>query len=229
MRSGKSRYLRKLCLLFAVSLVSLSPLHGQELEPRTYALVPKGVNFLAVGYGLSTGNVLMDPALPIEGLDADIHLLFLRYTRSLSLLRRAAKVKILAPWSAGDWVGSLQGEPTIQRRRDAGAGDLRLALELNFLGAPAVDREEFTAYNQRWIAGASVVVVAPTGAYEGDKLLNLGSNRWSVRPEVGFSCTLRHWTVEAAASVWFFGDNDDFLEGNDLSQRPLHVLKGHLV
>jgi hypothetical protein len=69
----------------------------------------------------------------------------------------------------------------------------------------------------------------PTGDYESDKLLNLGSNRWTVRPEVGFSRALRKWTFEGAASVWFFSDNNDFFGGNTLSQRPLHVLKGYVV
>lgn len=187
------------------------------------------MNFIAVGYGFSTGNVLMDPALPIEGLDADIDLLFLRYTRSFGLLGRSAKVKVVAPWSAGDWVGSLEGEQEIQRRSDSGAGDVRLALEVNFLGAPALDRVEFGEYDQRWIAGASVRLVLPTGDYDADKLLNLGSNRWTVKPEVGFSRAVRKWTFEGAASAWFFTDNEGFLGGNHLSQRPLHVLKSHVI
>lgn len=202
---------------------------AQELEPRRYTQTPTGVNFIAVGYGLSTGNVLMDPALPIEGLDADLDLLFLRYTRSFALLGRSAKVKVVAPWSAGDWVGSLEGEEEIQRRRDSGAGDVRMALEVNFLGAPALDRSQFGEYDQRWIAGASIQVVAPTGDYEADKLLNLGSNRWTLRPEIGFSRAIEKWTFEGAASVWFFTDNNDFLAGNQLAQRPVHVLKGHVI
>lgn len=202
---------------------------AQELEPRRYAQTPTGVNFIAVGYGLSTGNVLMDPALPIEGLDAELDLLYLRYTRSLGILGRSAKLKVLAPWSAGDWKGGLEGEEGIQRRRDSGAGDLRLALEVNFLGAPALDRDEFGEYDQRWIAGASIQIVAPTGEYEADKLLNLGSNRWTIRPEIGFSRAIDKWTLEGAASVWFFTDNDDFFGGNQLAQRPLHVLKGHVI
>ena len=214
-----------------VAVAALTPckLVGQELEPRTYSQTPTGVNFIAVGYGFSTGNVLMDPALPIEGLDADLDLLFLRYTRSFGFLGRSAKVKVVAPWSAGDWVGSLEGEEEIQRRRDSGAGDVRLALEVNFLGAPALDRVEFGEYDQRWIAGASVRVVAPTGDYDADKLLNLGSNRWSVKPEVGFSRAVKKWTFEGAASAWFFTDNEDFFGGNHLSQRPLHVLKSHVI
>ena len=211
-------------LLMAVVAGSLQ---AQELEPRRYAQTPTGVNFIAAGYLFSTGNVLMDPALPIEGLDADLDLVFLRYTRSLALLGRSAKLKVFAPWSAGDWVGSIEGEEDIQRRRASGAGDMRLALEVNFLGAPAIDRKAFAEYDQRWIAGASVQLVLPTGDY--DKLLNLGSNRWTLRPEIGFSRAVDNWTFEGAASVWIFTDNNDFFGGNRLAQRPLHVLKGHAI
>jgi len=220
---------RGVLFLWAFVALSASLLWGQELEPRSYAQTPTGVNFIAVGYAFSTGNVLMDPALPIEGLDADLDLIFLRYTRSFALLGRSAKFKVVAPWSAGDWVGSLEGEEEIQRRRDSGAGDVRLALEVNFLGASALDRAALGEYAQRWIAGASIRVVAPTGDYDADKLLNLGSNRWTLQPEVGFSRAVKDWTFEGAASVWFFTDNDDFFGGNLLSQRPLHVLKSHVI
>ena len=94
---------RETLLLWASWSLFAGTFHGQELEPRTYAQTPIGVNFIAVGYGFSTGNVLMDPALPIEGLDADLDLIFLRYTRSFAFLGRSAKVKILAPWSGGDY------------------------------------------------------------------------------------------------------------------------------
>lgn len=224
-----SKVLGEIGLAGLLALLSAGGASAQELEPRRYAQTPTGVNFIAAGYGLSTGNVLMDPALPIEGLDADLNLLYLRYTRSFALLGRSAKVKVLAPWSAGDWVGSLEGEEEIRRRRDSGAGDVRMALEVNFLGAPALDRSEFVEYDQKWIAGASIQVVAPTGDYEADKLLNLGSNRWTLRPEVGFSRAIERWTLEGAASVWFFSDNGDFVGGNRLAQRPLHVLKGHAI
>ena len=140
-------------------------LQAQELEPRTYAQTPVGVHFIAAGYGLSAGNVLMDPALRIEGLDANLDLIFLRYTRSFALVGRSAKLR----------------------------------------------------------------VVASTGAYESDKLLNLGSNRWTIKPEAGFSRAIRNWTFEGAASAWFFTDNDDFFGGNRLSQRALHILKSHVI
>lgn len=35
--------------------------------------------------------------------------------------------------------------------------------------------------------GMSLTITAPTGLYDADKLLNLGSNRWSFKPEIALS------------------------------------------
>ena len=37
------------------------------------------------------------------------------------------------------------------------------------------------------------------------------------------------WTMEFAAAAMFFTDNDDFFDGNRLSQDPIYSLQGHLV
>ena len=36
--------------------------------------------------------------------------------------------------------------------------------------------------NPRTIIGASLLIQAPTGQYESDRLINNGTNRWSVKP-----------------------------------------------
>jgi len=207
--------------------LSASSLDAQQLEPRTYANTPVGVNFLAVGYGFSTGNVVMDPALPIEGLEADVHVFFSRYTRSLGLFGRSSKVKLIVPYSSGDWEGELEGEH--RTRSASGLGDARFALEVNFLGAPALNRSEFRDYQQGVIVGASLQVVAPTGEYDSSKLINLGSNRWVFKPEIGGPWAVSKWTLEAAGRAWLFTDNTDFFGGSRLAQRPLYVLKGHAI
>ncbi len=58
----------------ATGLFFAPSLKGQELDVRDYAHVPSGVNLLRLGYGYSTGNILVDPSLPVEGLEADVHL-----------------------------------------------------------------------------------------------------------------------------------------------------------
>jgi hypothetical protein len=200
---------------------------AQELEARTYTNTPTGVNFISVGYLHSQGNVLIDPALPIEGLDGSVNLGFLRYTRSLGLFGNSSKLKVLVPFTSGDWRGELEGVP--QSRSATGAGDLRLTLEVNFLGAPALSTKEFSNFKPRTIVGGSVRIIAPTGEYDETKLINLGSNRWAFRPEFGASRVFGHWDLTIAGAAWFYTDNDEFFGGSTLSQDPLYVIKGHAV
>jgi hypothetical protein len=215
--------------LIAVLLVlaGTPELSAQEFQPRTYSITPVGVNYVGLGYGFSSGNVLLDPSIPIEDLDANLHILFARYTRSLSLFNRATKLKVLLPWSSGDWKGIVDGE--LGRRKDRGFGDVRFALETVLFGGRAMAKADLSDFKPRTVGGARVLVIVPTGDYDSQELVNLGSNRWTFIPEVGLAQTLGPWTLEGAASAWFFAVNDDFLEGNKLKQNPLFVAKIHIV
>jgi hypothetical protein len=213
-------------VIVALGLASINA-DAQELEPRTYANTAIGVNLVGAVVGFSRGNVLLDPALPIEDLDGDVKYGALQYLRSFALLGRSAKAKIMVPFTSGDWKGTLEGE---QRARSAdGFGDMRLTLEWNFIGAPAMTGQELRNYEQQTIVGASLRVIAPTGDYDKTKLINLGSNRWSYRFEVGASRALGNWNVEGIGAVWTFGNNDEFFDGNYLQQDELWVLKTHVV
>ncbi len=205
----------------------LQPAAAQELEPRTYANTPTGVNLLAVAYALSSGNVLLDPTLPIENLDGTLNIGLVGYGRTFGLFKRNAKFKTFVPYGFGDWQGSLAGVPG--ERNTSGFGDIRAKLEWNFIGAPALDSQQFQNYQQRTIVGTSVMIVAPTGDYNSDKLLNLSSNRWSVRTELGVSRALGRWALELIGGVWWFDANNNFFGGNKLEQDPLYVVKTHVV
>jgi hypothetical protein len=217
--------------LLAIPLLSLpavsSSVFAQEIELRRYANAPVDLNFLAAGYGKSQGNVLLDPAIPIENLNADIDALALGYARTLGMFGKSTKVKAFLPVTWAHWEGEVEGE---YRQRDvSGLGDLGVALEVNFMGAPALSPREFASYRQRTIVGASLRLVAPTGDYDSTKLLNLGSNRWNITTEVGASRALGKWILEAAGYVQFFTDNTDFFGGSTLEQKPFLALKGHVI
>lgn len=47
-----------------LSLLSASGF-SQEIEPRSLTNVPVGTNFAVLGYGFASGNILIDPALPL--------------------------------------------------------------------------------------------------------------------------------------------------------------------
>ena len=70
---------------------------------------------------------------------------------------------------------------------------------------------------------------APLGQYDDTKLVNLGTNRWSFKPEVGVSKALGRWTFETTAAVTLFTENKDFFGGHSRSQDPLYSLEGHVI
>ena len=226
-----TKRLRKLFIILLFGLIAFgagyAPVSGQELEPRTYANTPVNMNFLAVGFGHADGNILFDPSLPIDDLDADTNYAFVRYTRSLGLFGRTAKAKVLVPYARGRWEGRVDGAPG--ERKDSGLGDAVLGLDVSFMGAPALTAGKFAQYRQKTIVGSSIRVVAPTGDYDNTKIANLGSNRWTFRGELGASRQLGKWTLELAGALWLYTDNTDFNGGQTLSQAPFYAVKTHVI
>lgn len=216
-----------LWLLLGLFATGAGGAEAQELEPRKYLSLPAGTNLLAVGYAWSNGNVLLDPVLPIENLDGSIQLGFAQFVHGFSLFGRSAKFAAMVPWSAGDWAGTLDGQ--FETQRASGMGDAHVGLEWNLYGAPVGEGAIIRRDEPATVVGASLRLSLPTGRYDSAELLNLGSNRYTLRTEIGVAHTRGRWIYEGMASVWLFTDNDDFLEGNTLSQRPLYVAKAGVV
>jgi hypothetical protein len=79
------------------------------------------------------------------------------------------------------------------------------------------------------IVGASLLIQAPTGEYEPDKVINLGTNRWSAKPAIGVIWPIKPtWLFEFEVGAWLFGDNNEFL-GQTRSQDALLSTEFHLV
>ena len=110
-----------------------------------------------------------------------------------------------------------------------GLGDPLLRLSVNFFGAPALSLGDFAAYRQDLIVGASLEVTVPLGQYDSSKVLNVGTNRWSIKPELGFSKAWGQLTLEVIPAITFFTTNNDFLRGKTLEQDPIYSLQGHII
>jgi hypothetical protein len=87
---------------------------------------------------------------------------------------------------------------------------------------------EFARRKPQTTVGASLTISAPTGEYHRELLINVGTNRWAFKPEIGISYPRGPWTLEATAGTWFFEDNDDFFGGRHREQDPLLSLQGHV-
>jgi hypothetical protein len=215
--------------LLALIFLAFNPseTHAQELEPRSLTNVPVGTNFASFGYRYSAGNLLLDPAIPIEGLDAKLNTLAGAYVRSMDFFGQSSKVNVSVPFAAGDWEGVVSGRDSSTVRN--GFGDPRVRLSVNFSGAPALGAADYEDYHPDTIFGASLQVVVPLGQYDPSKFINLGSNRWSFRPQIGASLARGDWILETYAAVWLFTKNPDYFGGNELKQSPLLTLKIHAI
>jgi len=211
-----------------IALAALTPtLRSQELEPRAYSNVPIGMNFALIGYGYTDGNVLTDAAVPIADAEIVAHSLVAAYARSLNLLGDSGKIdaSIQYGWASGS--ATFAGQP--HDRDINGFGDPALRFTWNFIGAPALTLQEYRDHESDWIVGASFRVGMPLGQYDEDKLLNIGLNRWSFKPELGISKPWRRWTFELAAGATFYTDNDEFLGNSTREQEPLIAVQGHVL
>jgi hypothetical protein len=150
---------------------------AQELTPRAYWPSPKGTKVAVLGYSHVQGDVLFDPSIPLYGVDSNIRTAILAYLQTFSLAGRTTNVVIELPYSWGTTQGLVDETPG---RRDFSAfNDLGLTLSVNLLGAPTMTPPEFQALraDPHLIVGASLKIRAPTGQYDGDRLINVGTNR----------------------------------------------------
>jgi hypothetical protein len=199
---------------------------GQELEPRAYSPSPSGVNFLGLTYLRSTGGVGVDPSLPLDNVSAEINIASLGYARTFGLLGRSASVGLVLPYSRADVSGDVFEQQRAVTR--SGLADPRLRLAINLFGGPAVNREEFAAREPSTALGTSLTIVAPFGQYDSNRLINLGSNRWAFKPEIGVYQPLGPWSLELYGGAWFYTDNDNFFRGARREQEPIATLQAHV-
>ena len=217
-------------LLIFAALVFPFDSGAQELSPRAYWPAPIGTQVLTLGYSYVSGDIIPDRSLPITGVDSSINSLHFGYRYTLDLWGRTANITIEAPYTDGNTVGSHE-EGLVRVREYHGVGDLAATFSVNILGAPAMTRPDFIRLlkSPRPILGVSLKLVAPTGKYESDRLINVGANRWAVKAELGYIATLSSkWLLELSLGGWFFADNNDFL-GMLKEQKPVVSLQGHLI
>ena len=200
---------------------------AQALEPRAYSNSPVGLNFAIAAYSHSTGGVAFDPSVPLENGEGRVDALSLGYVRTLDVLGNAGSVALLLPLAR--FSGSATFNGVEESRTISGSADPGVRLAVNFFGAPAMTAAQFAGYRQDLIAGASLTLTAPFGQYDPARVVNLGTNRWSVKPELGLSQAAGPWTFELSAGGTWFTKNDDYFGGNTREQEPVYSAQLHVT
>jgi hypothetical protein len=214
-------------VLLTLALVALGRgADAQNLEPRSYINTPVGLNFLLAGYGYAAGGVATDPSLPLQNAHLHVHSALLAYARSLDVWGTSGKVDAVLPYAWLSGTADVAGQP---RERDvSGLADPRLRFSVNLYGAPALSFQEFASYQQDLIIGASLQASIPLGQYDADKLVNIGTNRWAFKPELGISKALGPLRLELSTGVTLYTDNHDFFGGKTRAQAPIYSVQGHM-
>jgi hypothetical protein len=215
-------------VLFLLALAVPLGAAAQELEPRAYSASPVGLNFVVLSFTRSTGEVTFDPTIPITDVEAHLNIPVVGAGRTFGILGRQALVTAALPYVWGDLEGKVAEQQ--QRISRSGLADVRLKLSVNLYGNPALTPEEFARARRRgFLFGTSLTVQSPTGQYDPAKLINLGTNRWSFKPEVGISYPWKKFDLDVYAGAWFFTENSRFYPGDSSrTQDPITTLQGHV-
>ncbi len=206
---------------------------AQDLAPRVYVITPLHTNAVTVTYSFYSGNLTFDGTVPITGATARVSVPVISLSHSLNFFGRSGMVSVSLPYGVGNFYGTVVGAETNAYR--SGLLPTSVRLSVNLIGGPAMNLKEFIKWRQKHLLGVSVKLVPPTGQYDPTKLINYGTNRWAVKPELGYSRRWGHWILDTYGGAWFFTTNPEFFSNNEFSpgintqsQNPTGSFEGHL-
>ena len=206
---------------------------GQGLSPRAYVITPIHWNAVTLTYEFQDGNIVFNDTVPIADARGSVNSETVTLFHALNFLGRSANLNISLPYSFGNFSGTVSGKRESIYR--SGLAPAQFRLSINLKGGPAMTPADFSKWRQKTVIGASITVVTPSGQYDPTRLVNIGANRWAIKPEIGFSRRRGNWLLDAYAGVWFFTANTDFFSSapgskgpNSQTQKPMGVVEMHL-
>ena len=207
----------------------LNPMaRGQTMEPRAYSASTVGTAFVGAGVGRSSGSVSFDPTVPITNAHVTLYSPAFGIGQTFGLLGREAMVTATLPYAVGNGSGDVGGG--LESIYRSGLADVQVRFSLNLLGVPAMSAREFARRKGNpMIVALSLTTTAPSGQYESSKLINLGTNRWSFKPEAGVSLPVKKVDLDVYGAVQFFTTNGSFYPGGSVrTQDPLASVQAHV-
>ena len=219
----------KLLLSVMAAIASAACGWAQDLSPRAYLITPVHSNAVVLTYSFFDGGVDFNGTIPITGATGRYSVPILTYYHSFNFFGRSANINASLPYGVGNFSGQVLGANKQVYR--SGLLDFSARLAVNLKGGPAMPPKEFAKWRQKMILGASLRIIAPTGQYDGTKLVNWGINRWAFKPEFGYSQRLGYWILDGYAGVWFYTTNNAFYSPpvpKPQTEAPIGSFEGHL-
>ena len=223
----------KLALSMAMVACCLRGLDAQDLAPRAYIITPLHSNAVTVAWTFYDGSINFNGSLPVSDATGRYNVPIVSLYHSFDFFGHSANIVAAFPYGVGNFRGTVAGAGTDLYR--SGLTDSVYRLSVNLKGGGAMPVQEYLKWKQSVLLGVSLKVVAPTGQYDPTKLINWGTNRWSFKPEFGYSRRRGKWLLDGYAGAWFFTTNNDFFSRNSFyagtrsqSQAPIVSFEGHL-
>ena len=214
-------------------LSSLQVVQAQDLAPRAYLITPLHSNAVVMAWSFYDGSIDFNGIFPSSDAKGKYSVPIFSYYHSFGLFGRSANIVATLPYAIGSFQATVAGAE--QHLYRSGLADSVYRFSMNLKGGPAMRPQEFVTWHQKVLLGAGLKVIAPTGQYDPTKLINWGTNRWSFKPEFGYSQRWGNWVLDGYAGVWLFTTNHDFWSRNiyypgtrSQSQKPMGAVEGHL-
>jgi hypothetical protein len=213
---------------FICLLIFLPRVKAQDLDPRAYVRSPVNASFISAGFGFSHGGVVTDATLPIKDISATVYSTSLIGGHTFALFGQTAQVSAALPYTWADVSGSVGGNDSSVSR--SGISDMRIRLSLLVHGAPAASPAELAKAPRKTVIGTSISIVAPTGQYFSNKLINIGTHRWAIKPELALSQPAGpRWLIDVYAALWIFTTNNSYYPGQSVrKQDPMGAFQTHI-
>lgn len=224
--------LARLWWITSALILAVVPCFSQDIEPRRWSHLPIGANFAGAAYAYTKGDIFFNPVMRIEDGEFDLQSTGLKYIHAFDLFGKSARIDLTETYQNGKWNGLVDGVSTSVERDGWSDGTLRLAV--NLYGAPPLAGNEFleyrtAAFDCETIVGSGMLIQFPTGEYYSDKLINLGSNRYTFTPQLGVVHNRGKLSMELSTSASFYTDNDDYSNGKRHEEDVYLIGQGHLI
>jgi outer membrane putative beta-barrel porin/alpha-amylase len=219
-------------ILFALQVKGLfNPCLALEPTPRQWNHLPIDTNFIGTAYANASADIFVDPVLLMEDVEMESEIWAAKYIRTFEVFDKTARIDLTQGYQDAEWTGILDGVQASAARN--GLTDTFVRFAVNLFGAPPLKGKDYRDYRSgkdvETIVGMGLAVRLPTGDYKKDKLLNISTNRFAFRPQLGVIHNRGKWTAELTGEVAVYTENDEFWNGNKLETDPLYFVHAHLL
>ena len=210
-------------LLAAGGLLAVAPGQAQMYGPRQFWPAPLGTDVFTLNGIYTSSNTVVDTSIVYPSLDVDTFVVAPSYSRFFGIGGTLLQATVAVPYAWAD-VQVSEARTGLNRnpRRD-GFADAYAHLSFGVLNAPALSPKEYATFMGRENPGVVILgmagMFAPTGAYDTDRVVNIGTNRWTFRAGVPITARLSNsWAPGRTTTFELLPTLDLFTPNNNPSQ-----------